>query len=56
MMRTTLAISLVAWLCVAWPVVGADNPLIMELWPGKPPDETSTIGPEKVRMSPKLDR
>jgi acetyl esterase/lipase len=28
----------------------------VELWPGKVPDETGTIGPEKVRMSPRLSR
>jgi acetyl esterase/lipase len=33
-----------------------DNPLVVELWPGKVPDETDGIGPEKVVMSPKLDR
>ena len=34
----------------------AAEPLVIELWPGKAPDETSAIGPERVRMSPKLDR
>lgn len=28
----------------------------MELWPGKPPDETADIGLEKTRLSPRLDR
>jgi acetyl esterase/lipase len=28
----------------------------MEVWPGKPPDETGKIGAEYIRMSPKLDR
>src|SRR6516165_10228180 len=55
MKRTTLVVALVAWLCVAGPAL-ADEPLVVELWPGKPPDEPGTIGPEKVRMSPKLDR
>ncbi len=32
------------------------NPLVVELWPGKVPDEAGDIGPEKVRMSPALDR
>jgi acetyl esterase/lipase len=32
------------------------KPLVVELWPGKIPDESGTIGPEKVVMSPKLDR
>jgi acetyl esterase/lipase len=41
---------------MAWSAVGADKPLVVELWPGKAPDETGNIGAEKVRMSPKLDR
>jgi acetyl esterase/lipase len=56
MKRIAATLSLVAWLCVAWPVAGADKPLVVELWPGKPPDEAGDIGPEKVRMSPKLTR
>src|SRR5438105_659077 len=55
-MKPSAAISLVAWLCIAWPVAGADQPLVVALWPGKAPDETGTIGAERVRMSPKLDR
>jgi len=43
-------------MCVAWPVFGADNPLVVEIWPGKVPAETGNIGPERFRMSPKLDR
>src|SRR5262245_59569087 len=56
MKRIVPAVSLVAWLCAAWPAVGADKPLVVELWPGKVPDETGKIGPERVRMSPKLTR
>jgi acetyl esterase/lipase len=55
-MRFAVTVSLVACLCTAWPVHGADKPLVVELWPGKVPDETGTLGPETVRMSPKLDR
>ena len=29
---------------------------MIDVWPGQPPDETGTIGPERSRMSPKLDR
>lgn len=47
---------LVASLCVAGPVMGADNPLVVEIWSGAVPDESGNIGPEKFRMSPKLDR
>ena len=56
MKRIVAAVSLITWLCVAWPAAAADKPLVVELWPGKVPDETGTIGPEKVRMSPKLTR
>jgi acetyl esterase/lipase len=34
----------------------ADQPLVFDLWPGKPPDKTAAIGAEYVRPSPKLDR
>jgi hypothetical protein len=30
--------------------------LVAQLWPGKVPDETGDIGPEKSLMSPRLDR
>jgi len=42
-------------MCVAWPVAGADDSLVVEIWPGKVPDESGNIGPEKFLMSPKLD-
>jgi acetyl esterase/lipase len=45
--------------CV-WLVCGSlfagEKPLVIELWPGKAPDEVDGIGEETVRMSPKLDR
>src|SRR2546430_17163812 len=63
MKRTGAAVSLVTWLCVAWSTSGwahagvaADKPMVVELWPGKVPDETGAIGSETVRMSPKLTR
>jgi len=56
MVRCVSSLSLVAWLCVAGPVIAADNPLVVELWPGKVPDDAGDIGPEKIVMSPKLDR
>jgi acetyl esterase/lipase len=56
-------IPLVAGLCVAWaamgddkPAAADDKPVVVELWPGKVPDEAGDIGAEKVLMSPKLDR
>src|SRR5689334_22179798 len=49
-----VAIFLVSGLC-AW---GAepDQPLIIEVWPGKVPEESGEIGPERTRMSPVLER
>src|SRR5436309_11210271 len=32
------------------------GPLVLDLWPGRPPDESAAIGAEYVRPSPKLDR
>jgi acetyl esterase/lipase len=49
-------VSLIVGLCIAWPAAGADKPLVVELWPGKIPDDVGDIGPEKVRMSPKHTR
>jgi acetyl esterase/lipase len=55
-MKSVSMISLVAVMGVAWPVIAAENPQVIQLWPGNVPDESETIGPERVRMSPKLDR
>jgi acetyl esterase/lipase len=49
-------VSLVISICAAWPTLGADEPMVVEVWPGTPPDESGNIGEEKVHMSPKLDR
>src|SRR4029077_16967809 len=49
-------VSLLCWLCAAWPAAGADTPMVVEVWPGKVPDEAGDLGPETVRMSPKLTR
>src|SRR5437870_2907639 len=56
MMRSAGTVSLVTCLCLVWPVAGADKPQVVKLWPGKAPEETGTIGAEKVVMSPKLSR
>lgn len=32
------------------------DPLAVELWPGAAPDENAKIGPERIRMSPALER
>lgn len=55
-MRITCALSLLAWIGWACLALGADGPLIAELWPGKVPDEAGEIGAEKTLMSPALDR
>ena len=47
-------LQLVVALCSS--AVAAENPQVSEIWPGKPPDEPGTIGPERSRMSPGLDR
>src|SRR5947209_10860655 len=56
MPRFAWAIPLVTGLGLAWPTGGADGPTVVPLWPGKPPEETGRIGPERVLLSPKLDR
>jgi acetyl esterase/lipase len=45
-----------AWMCMCYPAFAADKPEVVELWPGKAPDEPDNIGPEKVVMSPKLTK
>jgi acetyl esterase/lipase len=56
MKRIVAVVSLFSWLWAPWPAAAADMPTVVELWPGKVPDETGTIGPETVRMSPKHTR
>jgi acetyl esterase/lipase len=55
-MRFVWTASLVTWLCALGPVGADDRPLVVALWPDKAPEEPGTIGGERVRMSPKLDR
>src|SRR5262245_52380270 len=40
---------------LAWSAAAAE-PLVVEIWPGKVPDENGDIGAERFRMSPALDR
>jgi acetyl esterase/lipase len=56
MKRIALAVSLLVCLSMAGAGTAGDKPRVVELWPGKVPDEPGTIGPEKVVMSRKLDR
>jgi len=55
-MRFRLMVCLVVLICAAQRVVGGENPQVVDIWPGTAPEEPGTIGEEKVRMSPKLDR
>jgi acetyl esterase/lipase len=41
---------------MATETASAVEPLVLQIWPGKVPDESGNIGPERIRMSPKLDR
>jgi acetyl esterase/lipase len=56
MKYSAATVSLVLWLCVAGQPVRANSPLVVDLWPGKAPDEAGDIGAEKVLLSPKQDR
>jgi len=55
-MRPTLMIPLLLGTWMTGAAVGAEEPKVVAVWPGTPPDETGRIGPERSRMSPKLDR
>jgi acetyl esterase/lipase len=46
---------LIAWACSPQ-ALPAGDPVVVDVWPGVPPDEPGGIGPERIRMSPKLDR
>ena len=56
MIRSVTAVSLFVFLGVAFATAGADGPQVVELWPGKAPEEPGTIGAEYVRMSPSESR
>jgi acetyl esterase/lipase len=47
---------LIASMSFASPTLGAETPLVVDIWPGTAPDESDDIGPERSRLSPKLDR
>jgi acetyl esterase/lipase len=54
-MRFAPTFFLLAWMSLVWPAA-ADNPVVIEIWPGKIPDATGGTGPERSLMSPRLDR
>ena len=54
-MRLTSWLFLISCSCLAGPAIAADKPLVVELWPGRVPNETGDMGEEKFLMSPKLD-
>src|SRR5262249_39816386 len=56
MKRIVAALFLTTGLCMACPVMAADKPMVVQLWPGKVPDETGQICPQKGRPSPQLTR
>lgn len=45
------ALCALALICGASHLQAGDRPQVVELWPGKPPEEPGTIGPETQRMS-----
>src|SRR5437016_3796424 len=46
---------LLVWLS-ALPIIGEEPPLVVEIWPGRAPEESGNIGAERIVMSPRLDR
>lgn len=55
-MRYLSLACLVAWTAGIWQPAAAGAPEVIEVWPGVAPEESGKIGPERVRMSPVLDR
>lgn len=54
-MKPVLLVFVTTLFCAAGSMSAAD-PQVIELWPGTVPDENEAIGPERARMSPKLER
>ena len=51
-----LLLQLSTWLCAAGLLIAGETPQVVQVWPGKVPDETGSIGEEITRMSPALSR
>jgi acetyl esterase/lipase len=56
MTRVAAVLSLATFLYLVSQAPAADKHVVVELWPGKAPEEPGNIGPEKVIMSPKFTR
>jgi acetyl esterase/lipase len=56
MMRCVWAVVVITLASASGQVSQPDKPLVVEVWPGKVPDETGNIGAEKFLMSPKSER
>jgi acetyl esterase/lipase len=56
MQRIAAMVSLMACLGLVRLAGANEKPLVVDVWPGKPPEEPGTIGAEKVVMSPALKR
>ena len=55
-MRHSRTLYLFLFIALASAAFAVDIPIVVNLWPGKVPDETINMGPERVVMSPALDR
>ena len=54
-MRFSSWLLLTASLSLAGPLIAADKPLVVDVWPGKVPDAIGNMGAENILMSPRLD-
>jgi len=43
-------------ICWVETALGTESPLVVQVWPGKAPDENAPMGEERVLLSDKLDR
>jgi len=55
-MRSNYVLLGIITTCLACSMAFADEPVVVNVWPGQAPEETGDIGEEKVVMSPALDR
>src|SRR4051794_28284068 len=55
-LRMRILLFLFASMCLTWPIIGAEAPSVVKIWPGNAPDENGKIGEETFPLSPRLDR